>query len=317
MSVLIQHHRMEAGPPSSRRFASILFSRTEDFRFTTPMGRVSTRTISFLPEAMRAGRVISTGHEIALAEQTHLTLLAPAEGVVRVTAGGRTWEAGTGALLAVPPGERRTVVIAPRDRSYRAYLLMVPLAGLHALSEDRPLVPEGGAARLVPDGDQRLRATLTSLVERLLRCPGGQAAQREARAVPPLLLDLLQDCLGGGRDPSGARGLSEARVRQAEDLMRARADEALSIAALAHELGVGLRSLQIAFRQVRGIGPREALNRIRLENARARLRAADAGGAVTTIALDCGFTHLGRFAEAYRAAFGERPRETLSAARRA
>jgi transcriptional regulator GlxA family with amidase domain len=78
---------------------------------------------------------------------------------------------------------------------------------------------------------------------------------------------------------------------------------------------VGLRSLQLAFRAVQGEEPRATLARFRLEAARARLQSAQEGESVTAIALDCGFAHLGRFAVAYRRAYGERPSETLASRR--
>jgi transcriptional regulator GlxA family with amidase domain len=81
---------------------------------------------------------------------------------------------------------------------------------------------------------------------------------------------------------------------------------------VAGAVGVGLRSLQLAFRAVRGEEPRATLARFRLEAARARLQSAHEGDSVTAIAHDCGFAHLGRFAVAYRRAYGERPSETLA-----
>jgi transcriptional regulator GlxA family with amidase domain len=60
------------------------------------------------------------------------------------------------------------------------------------------------------------------------------------------------------------------------------------------------------------VEPRATLARLRLQAARARLLAATEADSVTAIALDCGFAHLGRFAVAYRRAYGERPSETLA-----
>jgi transcriptional regulator GlxA family with amidase domain len=54
----------------------------------------------------------------------------------------------------------------------------------------------------------------------------------------------------------------------------------------------------------------------RLTAARRRLDAPRAGDDVTRVAVACGFCHLGRFAGAYLRAFGERPSDTLDAARR-
>jgi transcriptional regulator GlxA family with amidase domain len=61
--------------------------------------------------------------------------------------------------------------------------------------------------------------------------------------------------------------------------------------------------------------PRDMLLRFRLERARERLLKPGPTDTVTSIALDCGFAHLGRFPAAYRIAFGELPAETLARAR--
>jgi transcriptional regulator GlxA family with amidase domain len=49
----------------------------------------------------------------------------------------------------------------------------------------------------------------------------------------------------------------------------------------------------------------------RLAAARRRLESASSPVRVSTVALDCGFQHFGRFAASYRAAFGESPAETV------
>jgi len=64
------------------------------------------------------------------------------------------------------------------------------------------------------------------------------------------------------------------------------------------------------------MGPRDVLLQMRLERAHERLRVAGPADTVTSIALDCGFAHLGRFPAAYRIAFGELPTETLARSRR-
>jgi transcriptional regulator GlxA family with amidase domain len=45
------------------------------------------------------------------------------------------------------------------------------------------------------------------------------------------------------------------------------------------------------------------------------LSAAPPGLTATTIAYDCGFAHLGEFAQSYRSRFGEHPSETLRRAK--
>ena len=58
------------------------------------------------------------------------------------------------------------------------------------------------------------------------------------------------------------------------------------------------------------------LRRARLAQARADLEAPGRNTSVTNVAYDCGFSHLGRFAQEYARRFGESPSETLRRARR-
>ncbi|MGE3919062.1 MAG: helix-turn-helix domain-containing protein, partial [Hyphomicrobiaceae bacterium] len=108
--------------------------------------------------------------------------------------------------------------------------------------------------------------------------------------------------------PSSAGSLS---VRRARDYIHAHASEPVSFSELAARVGVGLRSLQLAFRRELGCTPREYLTACRLEVARTRLLSAGDGATVTQIALECGFTDMAVFARKYREQFGERPSETL------
>lgn len=100
-------------------------------------------------------------------------------------------------------------------------------------------------------------------------------------------------------------------VRQAEEYLTAHAPEPIAIADLAALTGVGLRSLQRAFRSARGITLRAFLTDARLDLARRHLQAAGPGTTVTQILHASGFGHPGEFSAAYRRRFGESPSETL------
>jgi hypothetical protein len=67
----------------------------------------------------------------------------------------------------------------------------------------------------------------------------------------------------------------------------------------------------------RGMSPMRYLTERRLAAGHARLLNAGAKDEVTAIATDLGFAHLGRFATAYRNAFGESPSQTLRRGHRA
>jgi AraC-like DNA-binding protein len=102
-------------------------------------------------------------------------------------------------------------------------------------------------------------------------------------------------------------------VRRAVEVIEARAAEPLTVADVAGAVGTGVRSLQHGFRVHLATTPMAYLRRIRLERVRAELLAAapDTELSVTDAAFRWGFVHPGRFAQAYRAAYGEPPSVTL------
>ena len=72
------------------------------------------------------------------------------------------------------------------------------------------------------------------------------------------------------------------------------------------------RSLHRAFHEVFGIGPVTFLRHKRLCAIHSILRDSTPGTTtVTEIAIQQGFSELGRFSQYYRAMFGENPSQTL------
>jgi AraC-like DNA-binding protein len=103
-------------------------------------------------------------------------------------------------------------------------------------------------------------------------------------------------------------------VARAIDLVHDRPDEPWSTVRLATEVHVSVRALQEGFRRETDVPPMSYVRDVRLHRARALLRLADPGRTtVAQVAARCGIEHLGRFAAAYRDAFGELPSETLDA----
>lgn len=100
-------------------------------------------------------------------------------------------------------------------------------------------------------------------------------------------------------------------VRRACALIGDHHGEALTVGDVAEALGVSVRTLQDCFRRELQTTPTAYLRACRLDAVHRALRAADPGASVTTIALQHGFAHLGRFAGEYRARFGESPSTTL------
>jgi transcriptional regulator GlxA family with amidase domain len=100
-------------------------------------------------------------------------------------------------------------------------------------------------------------------------------------------------------------------VKRAVDLLRAQLDRSWRVDELARLCDVPRRTLEKHFRRFVGCGPLRFLHAERLEKARRQLLIARADTSVTRIAANCGFSHLGRFALAYRDRYGETPSDTL------
>ena len=85
----------------------------------------------------------------------------------------------------------------------------------------------------------------------------------------------------------------------------------ITLADMATASGVPERTLHDAFCKFEGVSPMRYLRNLRLDRIHTQLCAGGPDTSVTAIALGCGFSHLGRFAQAYAERFGERPSHTL------
>ena len=107
--------------------------------------------------------------------------------------------------------------------------------------------------------------------------------------------------------------VSAASVRRAMEYMEAHIDEPLTVTEIARHAGVGLRSLQAAFRSCFGTTPSMWLRDKRLDRVHETLVTAVPGStSVTRVAMEWGFVHLGEFAAYYRRRFGVNPSDTLA-----
>lgn len=115
--------------------------------------------------------------------------------------------------------------------------------------------------------------------------------------------------LRGKRPSAGA-----ADVKRALAYIAANLSGPITLAGLVDVTGVPTRTLNEHFRMFVGLSPIAYVRRERLKLARTLL-SGESNAAVADIAFGCGFTHLGRFAVAYRRAFGESPSVTQRSAR--
>ena len=100
-------------------------------------------------------------------------------------------------------------------------------------------------------------------------------------------------------------------VRRVEEFMRSNLGEPLTLRDLCTVARASERAVEYAFRDVYGVGAKQYLRLLRLNQVRRELNAVPAGAAmVTDIAHRYGFWHLGHFSSGYRRLFGEAPRQT-------
>ena len=113
-------------------------------------------------------------------------------------------------------------------------------------------------------------------------------------------------------DPGAPASRRILVVEQAESYVREHLDTRVPVSRLSRIVGLSERGLRNAFRSVRGMSPTQYMRSVRLRNVRRALSASEGRRAtVTGIATSYGFYELGRFAAAYREAFGEVPSATL------
>ena len=98
--------------------------------------------------------------------------------------------------------------------------------------------------------------------------------------------------------------------RQVELFLESHLQEQFQVSKVAHVAGVSERTLERLFMSRLGMTPSVYLRVRRLHQARNELAKVSASDkSISRIALDQGFTHLGRFSIAYRELFGHSPSE--------
>lgn len=228
----------------------------------------------------------------------------------------------------VSAGPRRAVLYQPAGEielewPARCRLLSVKV-GRAALEQELAAAlgrPAGAPPPLGPsfnlaDGPGRSWLSLVRLLYAELRDPDSvlrapQLAHRWRQLVVSGLALTVEhphhDDLVGG-----VSALRPRSVKRALDAMHADPGHPFTTPELAAIAGVGTRLLQEAFRRHVGMPPLTYLRELRLDRVHAELSRCDPYRTnVGEVAMRWGFTHLGRFAAAYRARYGVPPSRTV------
>ncbi|MER7760373.1 AraC family transcriptional regulator [Streptomyces sp. NPDC097619] len=233
-------------------------------------------------------------------------------------------------------GAGSTFLIAPPDRPYtgevrsaRYGLTTFPTRLLAQVRTDGADPDAGPVQRLagsrpVSAEAHRLLAATTAHVRSLLADPAaaaaplvvGTAARHLAAVTLATLPTVTEGTVRHAPDP-GRRDLRDAHgatLRRAVRFIEDNAHLDIGLAEIAGSVPVTPRAVQYAFARHADTTPLAYLKRVRLARAHEELRAADpTTTSVTRIAARWGFPHQGRFAAAYRTAYGTSPAAVLRA----
>lgn len=156
---------------------------------------------------------------------------------------------------------------------------------------------------------------VATLLERVLGRPDEFDDARAQRALRAEVSDALADLLMYRMPASTSRLTYACRadiVRRVHDYVIAHPEEPIDIQSLCAQLRVSRRTMQNSFQSVVQTGPLTYVRSLRLAQVRRLLldnRRTDMP--VSAAASRWGFMHLGRFASAYKAQFGELPSQTI------
>ncbi|MBO3749556.1 AraC family transcriptional regulator [Streptosporangiaceae bacterium NEAU-GS5] len=224
------------------------------------------------------------------------------------------------------PGD--TVLFAPPDRPYvgeirrsRYDIIMFDPALLQqvagAVPGRRPdLVRLVGHRPVSAAAGRHLQRTIAYLRDSVLADPDLADEPLVVSTAGQLLAASVLSALpsNAAADPSGMdrHDAHSQTLRRAIAFIEDHADMAIGVADIATAVRVSPRALQYAFRRRLNLTPLGYLRQVRLARAHAELGSSDpAETTVTAVAARWGFFHPGRFAQAYKAAYGRSPSDTL------
>jgi AraC-like DNA-binding protein len=248
-----------------------------------------------------AVRVTST----ALGSSYHLQILLEGYCTSRARTLEHTYRPGE--MLLINPDDPVDLTYSP---DCEKFILRLPVAVLEraCLAQDC-IVPAAGIRFSQARHHLAHYSDFAGLLDLICREAEGVALEGipalYERIVAGKLLGLLPNNAWHAPPARLGTGAFEALSQYIDDHL----GEEISVERLLAVAGVSERTLYSLFERRAGVSPGEYIRQRKLDCVRQRLQQP-ATRSVTQAALDSGFLHLGRFAEAYRKRFGELPSQT-------
>lgn len=216
------------------------------------------------------------------------------------------------AVERVNGSDRINLVIAAIDEEFlREYLLPVP-----GMSDPVALTPTPVCYKSDPVSITAFQRTVCAILQELTESPVLLDDERLRAGFQQRMLDAIVTVVANVTASSGRLPAPSTRayiVGRAIDFMEAHVADPISIRDICAATRVCPRTLSYAFAEVLGASPKSYLLATRLGRAHRDLAGERANASIESIAARWGFSHMGRFAKYYRAAFGERPSDTYRA----
>lgn len=268
---------------------------------------------------MSLAYVRSTGHNVSVTETQRPTLLVLVSGGLSIQNEHSSFEHRGQPWILIGRGSRETRAFSVNGVDFEAFALSLPasLLGdrLHSLEKLGGLL--AGDVNL-EEHVQLARLTLAYAMQ-LTQIKEADMIKDEAASWTTILTNQIHRCMDSivgvktAKAVENEHPLAIAHVRRAEEFIAERLGSIAGIGEIASHIDVSERTLQSAFRRVRGATPTKVLTQMRLHHARQALHNPDGPATVSAVCNLYGIAHHGRFSKQYKELFGESPVDTLNA----
>jgi AraC-like DNA-binding protein len=241
----------------------------------------------------------------------------PLTGQQELAARGRLWLSDHDRGLILSPHETQDLAITG---DCRKIIVSIPLPALRQVLEGLLQRPLDAALTFDPhmdaaNGDQ---AAWWRMVRYLLAEMGQGGPLLNHQQMAGELEQALLKGLLLSQPHNFSQELAQASrpacpqyLLRAKQFIHENVREVISLEDIERAAGVSRYKLFDGFKQYFGHAPMAYLKKHRLEAVRRELLADRSAGNVSSIAMNWGFSHLGRFSVDYRQLFGETPSQTL------
>jgi AraC-like DNA-binding protein len=253
----------------------------------------------------RLGQILRGGYTV------DSVVHVPLSDTLRYRFGRRRIEVGVGQAVFIAPRQHYDAEAPPGTTFALSFALDTLEREIkpYLRSADSVWLPR--TCRISLDG--AIATTLLDRVADLIR------VRTSAEAVPAAALEQsesdvlasLAELLAASGGAEHASELSTERAVFVEEWIEANLHESITLGRLCEVAGVGSRCLQKTFLSRRGSTPMQYVINRRLEAVHTQLLGSVGAAEVTSVAMACGFAHMGRFSTMYRQRFGESPSTTL------